>query len=69
MADICDLGNDCAEQMLADALARRPRLREGVPSALFCEDCDEAIPARRREMVPGCVMCVDCQQLREDRYV
>lgn len=64
MADIADFGNEQAEYLLEQALARRTRLPVG-PSATHCEDCDEPIPALRREKVAGCVTCVDCQQVRE----
>lgn len=68
MADPVDIGNERAEQHLADALARHQQasLRQAV-SALWCEDCGEAIPLARREAVQGCQYCIDCQQIREVR--
>ena len=69
MADFCDLGAERADQMLEDALQRHQRAAHEAPatSALYCEECDAAIPLARREAVPGCLLCVDCQQLAERR--
>lgn len=70
MADLADIGNEAAEQHLADALARQ-RLTSMRPliSAQWCEDCGEAIPHARRLAVQGCQLCIDCQQIREARHV
>lgn len=66
MADIADLGNEQAEYLLEQALARRTRLPVG-PSALECESCGIDIPQARREAVPGCQTCIDCQALIDQR--
>jgi len=33
------------------------------PSALFCTECGNAIPARRRKTLPGVQLCVGCQEV------
>jgi phage/conjugal plasmid C-4 type zinc finger TraR family protein len=40
---------------------------EAVPSAFFCEDCDDEIPPARREAQPGCTRCAECQGIFELR--
>lgn len=34
-------------------------------SALYCEECDRAIPEARRLAIPGVRLCVDCQSALE----
>ena len=69
MADICDLGAERTDQLLEEALQRHQRAAHAAPatSALYCAECDVAIPLARREAVPGCQTCVECQQLAERR--
>ncbi|MCY1293241.1 phage/conjugal plasmid C-4 type zinc finger protein, TraR family [compost metagenome] len=69
MADFADMGSERSEQLLAEALARHQRAAQAAPatSALWCEDCGEAIPLLRREKVLGCQTCIDCQHVRETR--
>ncbi|MDD2056308.1 TraR/DksA C4-type zinc finger protein [Pseudomonas sp. GD03860] len=64
MADIADLANDQADYFLQMSLQRQLRA-SAKPSAQFCEDCDEPIPALRQQLVAGCETCVSCQELRE----
>lgn len=63
MADFADLASTASEGYLADALARRERIRMSAPaeSAIECEDCGEEIPEARRNAVPGCTRCRECQ--------
>lgn len=66
MADFADLGSALSELQLAEALARQQRAAAlPATSAIWCEDCGEAIPLLRREKLPGCQTCIDCQRLRE----
>ncbi|MDG9928514.1 MULTISPECIES: TraR/DksA C4-type zinc finger protein [unclassified Pseudomonas] len=69
MADFCDLATERTDQLLEDALARHQRAVLAAPatSALYCEECDTAIPLARREAIPGCQTCVECQALLERR--
>ena len=46
MADIVDLGNDRAEEMLQDAL--NTRKREHLPPKGRCYNCDESVPVPHR---------------------
>ncbi|MDP2127219.1 MAG: TraR/DksA C4-type zinc finger protein [Pseudohongiella sp.] len=65
MADVADIANERAEEILAAQLAKRVQFTG--QSLMHCEDCDEEIPLLRRQTLPGVATCVDCQQLREDR--
>ena len=56
---------DQIDDTVKDAVeAARARMARG-PSADFCDDCGEAIPARRREALPGVRTCVACQTARD----
>ncbi len=35
-------------------------------SAIYCAECEEAIPDDRRTAIPGCRLCIDCQKELED---
>lgn len=37
------------------------------PSAPFCTECGNAIPARRRQTLSGVQLCVGCQKVEEVR--
>jgi phage/conjugal plasmid C-4 type zinc finger TraR family protein len=66
VADFADIGAERSEQMLEEALARHQRsVAAPAISAVWCVDCDVAIPVLRRDKVPGVQTCIDCQQLRE----
>ena len=63
MADIVDLGNDRADELLADALAAHRRKVEEERSSILryeCVECGEVLPVARRMM--GAVRCIDCQR-------
>lgn len=68
MADIADIANDRAQQMLDIALAAR-KPAEGGASAEECEDCGGEIPPARRLALAGrgCLRCVECQTFHEGR--
>ncbi|MEE2762198.1 MAG: DksA/TraR family C4-type zinc finger protein [Pseudomonadota bacterium] len=34
-------------------------------SALYCDECDEAIPEARRKAIPGVRLCIACQSAHE----
>lgn len=56
---------DQIEDTVKDAVeAARARMPQG-PSAEYCDECDEPIPARRREALPGVRTCVACQAKRD----
>ena len=64
MSDAMDL--EQARQ--ADVLERQIKVatnKQAAVSAIFCEDCDEAIPALRREKLIGVSRCVCCQEIFE----
>ncbi|KWV94994.1 DksA/TraR family C4-type zinc finger protein [Erythrobacter sp. AP23] len=53
------------EDSVSDAVsAARSRLPSGA-SARHCDECGEAIPAKRREALPGVRTCVECQTGRD----
>ena len=60
MADIIDLANDRAEEILSDILRDREYNRV-TRSNDFCVDCDVEIPAARRAFSPFVIRCIDCQ--------
>lgn len=66
MADVIDVANEQVDYQLQVALQRRVR-PVTKPSAQFCDDCGEPIPAKRRQLVAGCETCTSCQELRERR--
>lgn len=56
---------DQIEDTVKDAvLAARARMPSG-DSATECDDCGEAIPAKRRAALPGVRTCVACQAERD----
>lgn len=65
MADEADIANDRAQRELDAALAAITHPADGLPSAIWCEECDEQIPEARRSAVPGCLLCIQCQSLYE----
>lgn len=63
-----DAVNEQIEVSTAEAVARarlRARRGDAVPSAEFCEECDEPIPEARRTAIPGVRLCVACQSGRD----
>ncbi|WP_415642265.1 DksA/TraR family C4-type zinc finger protein [Sphingomonas antarctica] len=58
---------DQIDDTIADAvIAARARLSHGA-GAEDCDDCGDAIPAKRRAAVPGVRTCIACQSLRDAR--
>lgn len=58
---------DQIDDTIADAVsAARARLAGGE-SAEDCDDCGDAIPARRRAALPGVRTCIACQAERDAR--
>lgn len=64
MAEIIDQANELVEQNIQVALANRPK-NCGAVSAIYCEDCGEAIVEARRIAVVGCTKCAECQGITE----
>ena len=52
------------DTVLDAVLSARARMPAG-DGALYCDDCGEAIPARRRQALPGTRTCVACQSARD----
>lgn len=66
MADAADFANDLVQERLDQALAaRNARPLPAAHSFMYCESCDQPIPAARRQAISGCTQCVDCQTLDE----
>jgi phage/conjugal plasmid C-4 type zinc finger TraR family protein len=69
MADIIDMAQDRAEELLQDAVGniraevRRPGVVDG-----FCEDCDCLIPEKRLKAAPWAKRCVACQEEYEAEF-
>jgi phage/conjugal plasmid C-4 type zinc finger TraR family protein len=60
---------DQIDDTVKDAVeAARARLQSGE-GADECDDCGEAIPAKRRAALPGTRTCVACQSIRDQRVV
>jgi len=57
--------DDTVNDAIRGARARMPA-GEGFD---HCEDCGEAIPARRRAVLPGVRTCVSCQAHRDKAVV
>lgn len=53
------------QEAIARAKMRASRPSVNIPSAKFCTECDEKIPAARREAIPGVQLCVTCQSDRD----
>ena len=60
---------DQIDDTVKDAVALARALLPTGPSAKECDDCGEAIPARRRKAVPGVRTCVACQSERDAQVV
>ena len=58
--DEADLGNDKAEQFIAEALKQARSRSEATPSTGICRSCDVAIEAERLQANPFAQMCQDC---------
>lgn len=70
MADHADAAAELQEIAIRSALERH-QARSGeqsTESAVWCEECDEAIPQRRREAVPGVKYCVECASEFEAKH-
>ncbi|MFC3944308.1 conjugal transfer protein TraR [Pseudomonas gingeri NCPPB 3146 = LMG 5327] len=67
--DLADFANDLVQKGIDQGLAARHANKAAVSthSFLFCEECDDPIPAKRRLAVPGCALCVTCQHIDELR--
>ena len=57
--------DDTVTDAVLNARARLPA-GDGLEN---CEDCGEAIPARRRQALPGVRTCVSCQASRDKAVV
>lgn len=56
---------DQIDASVDDAVQRaRSQLVSGE-SAVYCEECDSAIPEPRRKAIPGVRLCVACQSALE----
>lgn len=56
---------DQIDASVDDAVQRaRSQLVSGE-SAVYCEECDRAIPEARRKAIPGVRLCVACQSALE----
>lgn len=66
MSDVADIANSIEEERLNRIFQNRKRVTTR-PSALFCEECDCAIPEQRRELLAGVTTCVDCQRIIEQK--
>lgn len=64
MADWIDESQEYQLKMLEAQIAQAIRLPASA-SALFCEDCDTAIPEQRRKIIPGVQRCIECQEINE----
>ena len=53
------------EQRLFDLRLQAVTCKSLRPSAAFCTDCGNSIPAQRRETLPGVQLCVGCQEVVE----
>ncbi|MEO6225088.1 MAG: DksA/TraR family C4-type zinc finger protein [Sphingomicrobium sp.] len=56
---------DQIDDTVKDAVERARARTPAGDSAKECDDCDEAIPARRREALAGVRTCVACQSERD----
>ncbi|MBI3311788.1 TraR/DksA C4-type zinc finger protein [Serratia quinivorans] len=64
MADTIDMAQERQALMLEKQIAHaRPVVIQA--SALFCVECDAAIPEVRRRAIAGVSRCVTCQELVE----
>lgn len=64
MADLLDI----AQERQAETLARqiyKATHRPIQPSAFYCENCGEPIPAARRAALASVSLCVTCQEISE----
>ncbi len=60
---------DQIDDTVKDAVLRARALTPQGESAEECDDCGEAIPAKRREALPGVRTCVACQSERDKALV
>ena len=58
MADEIDFANKPLHLEMNTLLANR--VTYAGPSAYWCDECGEAIPAARREALPGVTLCIEC---------
>ncbi|MFD1804543.1 TraR/DksA C4-type zinc finger protein [Mixta tenebrionis] len=59
---------DLEQQNLDEALERNIAAVVRRPlqvSAIFCEECDSAIPEARRRAIHGVTRCITCQEIAE----
>lgn len=65
MADVIDVANDYAEEMLSRQIANRVVF--AGESATNCAECDCEIPQARRDAAKGCTLCIDRADIKEAR--
>lgn len=65
MADEADIATEQMQRELDAILAAIQSPADSLPSARWCDECDEQIPEARRSAVPGCRLCIHCQGLYE----
>lgn len=53
------------EQGLLDLRLKVITCRVARPSASFCSECGNPLPALRRKTLPGVQLCVGCQEVSE----
>jgi len=64
LADTIDMAQERQALMLEKQIAHaRPAITQ--TSALFCIECEAAIPTARRIAIPGVSRCMACQEIAE----
>jgi len=58
---------DQIDASVDDAVQRARRQLVSGESAVYCEECDSAIPEARRKAIPGVRLCIACQSALEKR--
>ncbi|MFN2359856.1 MAG: DksA/TraR family C4-type zinc finger protein [Marinobacter sp.] len=56
---------DQIDASVDDAVQRARRQLVSGESAVYCEECDNAIPEARRKAIPGIRLCIECQSALE----
>lgn len=63
--EIAQINNLQRNQQAISGIRQQLEKQRQKPSAEFCEECGEDIPAARRNAVPGVQLCIYCQSKLE----
>ena len=59
---------DQIDASVQDEVQRARSQLDSGESAVYCDECDRAIPEARRQAIPGVRLCIACQSALENQH-